>query len=224
LKRVDFFLPGNVAQRAQQQRAVTHLSNHAVGRSQRPEVPRGCTPGVVSNEAADMTEIGDAAGIEDEDAYGAAGGPSDTDACIRWLQRQNDFFKDCRDRIIQSISNDYPFFCTALSNALYRLLPDSKSEIVSHLRKKGLVDGDIARVPHKYWKGHGRFAIDPPMIVLSKMLDVYNFFKYLIEPSSGKRFYTIEADNQWKKALVYLMRGLLSDPPGLIHYSYTFSL
>jgi hypothetical protein len=46
----------------------------------------------------------------------------------------------------------FKYFCTCISEALYQMLPGERERVADHLRKLGLTDEQITRVPRKYWR------------------------------------------------------------------------
>jgi hypothetical protein len=50
----------------------------------------------------------------------------------------------------------FKYFCTAVSEAVFIILPGERERVTAHLKKLGMRDEQIALVPRKYWRQHCR--------------------------------------------------------------------
>ena len=79
-----------------------------------------------------------------------------------------------------------------------------------------------------FWKKHCRTVCPSPEIMLRDVLDVYQSFLYVRDPETATReepagfpFYKRGHEDLLRTQLVYICRGLLSDPPGICLYTST---
>ena len=112
----------------------------------------------------------------------------------------------------------FKYFCVAVSDAVYMVIPESRDEVRDHLRFLGLSDDEIKRVRRKYWRSKARYVIPAPVVLLRRLLDVYHFFRDLVDPSTGRNFFTLDHEKRFKHEMTYVARGDLSDIPGVEMY------
>ena len=80
------------------------------------------------------------------------------------------------------------------------------------------VDALIARVPRSYWKKHCSYTIEAPQQLARDLLNVYIFFKDLIDPETGRPFFTNGHAERCRHELTYVAAGYLSDCPHIQLY------
>lgn len=108
----------------------------------------------------------------------------------------------------------FKYFCVAISDAVYMIIPSSREEVRAHLKFLGLSDEQIKRVARKYWRSRARFVVPDPATLLRRLWDVYDFFYDLQDPTTGRNFFTVDSHKRWKHEMTYVARGDISDIPG----------
>lgn len=112
----------------------------------------------------------------------------------------------------------FKYFCVAVSDAVFMVIPSSRDEVRDHLKFLGLSEDKIRRVRRKYWRSRARYVVPPPPVLLRRLLDVYEFFRDLVDPSTGRNFFTLDHEKRFKHEMTYVARGDLSDIPDMEMY------
>ncbi|CAN0297242.1 unnamed protein product, partial [Ectocarpus sp. 4 AP-2014] len=108
----------------------------------------------------------------------------------------------------------FRYFCVAVSDAMFMVVPSSRDEVIAHLKFLGLSDDDIKRVRRKYWRSKARYVVPPPAELLRRLTDVYDFFRDLDDPLTGRSFFVPDHNKRFRHEMTYVARGDLSDIPG----------
>eukprot|EP00611_Tribonema_gayanum_P023838 TRINITY_DN509_c0_g1_i2.p1 TRINITY_DN509_c0_g1~~TRINITY_DN509_c0_g1_i2.p1 ORF type:complete len:1113 (+),score=278.26 TRINITY_DN509_c0_g1_i2:813-4151(+) len=112
----------------------------------------------------------------------------------------------------------FKYFCTAVSEALFQVLPGERERVSQHLRALGMSDEQIKLVPRKYWRQHCRYVIPSPEVLCPRLHAVYNFFKDLMDPTHSRPFFNSDHAKRFLNQMKYVKAGFLSDPPGVCMY------
>lgn len=112
----------------------------------------------------------------------------------------------------------FKYFCVAVSDAVFMIIPTSREEVRAHLKFLGLSDDQIKRVWRKYWRSRARFVVPAPALLQRRLTDVYDFFCDLVDPSTGRSFFINDHAKRMKHEMTYGARGNLSDIPGVEMY------
>ncbi|CAN0474622.1 unnamed protein product, partial [Laminaria digitata] len=112
----------------------------------------------------------------------------------------------------------FKYFCVAVSDAVFMIIPTSREEVRAHLKFLGLSDDQIKRVRRKYWRSRARFVVPAPALLLIRLTDVYDFFCDLVDPSTGRSFFINDHAKRMRHEMTYVARGDLSDIPGVEMY------
>ncbi|CAN0574669.1 unnamed protein product, partial [Laminaria digitata] len=115
----------------------------------------------------------------------------------------------------------FKYFCVAVSDAIFKIIPSSRRAVVEHLRFLGLDDGEIKRVRRKYWRLKGQYFVPEPDVLVRDLTEVYDFFRDLIDPSSGRLFFNSDHAKRFRNEMIYVRKGLLSEIPGMKMYIKT---
>lgn len=78
----------------------------------------------------------------------------------------------------------FKYFWVAVSDAVYMIIPSSRDEVRSHLKFLGLSEDEIKRVRRKYWRSRARYDVPAPVVLLRRLLDVYEYFRDSVDASS----------------------------------------
>ncbi|CAM9585769.1 unnamed protein product, partial [Ectocarpus fasciculatus] len=108
----------------------------------------------------------------------------------------------------------FKYFCVAISDAVYMIVPSSRDQVHAHLKFLGLSEDEIKRVRRKYWRSKARYVVPPPAELLRRLTDVYDFFCDLVDPSTGRNFFVADHNKRFRHEMTYVVRGDLSDIPG----------
>ncbi|CAN0054719.1 unnamed protein product [Hapterophycus canaliculatus] len=81
------------------------------------------------------------------------------------------------------------FFCVAVSDAIFKIDPQSRQQVNDYLVSLGLTGAEIRRVRRKYWRTMARYFVPGPEVLLRDLTDVYEFFRGLVDPSTGRNFF-----------------------------------
>ena len=123
----------------------------------------------------------------------------------------------------------FKFFCTAVSDAIFKMQDGERARVEAHLRKLFRekprdptdvlrVNTLVLRVKRSYWRSYACFSILGPQVVVRDLLAVYNFFKTLLCPESGRPFFASDHDKRIVLELSYVANGYLSDHPTIALY------
>jgi len=112
----------------------------------------------------------------------------------------------------------FKYFCVAVSEAVFKVDLSSRREVRDHLKYLGLSDDQIKRVRRKYWRRKARYIVPSPEVLVRDLTDVYEFFRPLVDPSTGRKFLILDHAKRFRQEMTYVRRGDLSDPPGMSMY------
>ena len=129
----------------------------------------------------------------------------------------------------------FAYFCTAVSDAMFKMQTGERARVELHLRQvfneipsdpndKLRVTSLITRVKRSYWRSYCRFSIPEPATLVRDLLAVYNFFKDLVCPESGRPFFASDHDKRIVLELSYVAHGYLSDHPTIELYALSRKL
>lgn len=118
-------------------------------------------------------------------------------------------------------SSFFKYFCVAVSDAIFKIIPESRDEVHAHLLFIGMAEEDIKRVSRKYWRTRARYIVLAPAEIARDLTDVYNFFKDLVDASTNRTFFNADHARRFKNEMIYVQKGCLSDIPGLPMYLKT---
>ncbi|CAN0093589.1 unnamed protein product, partial [Laminaria digitata] len=154
----------------------------------------------------------------------AAGGVDDGSACNKhWedVQVKYDVRHWMGNLFLMAVTKDsalFKYFCVAFSDAIFKIVPESREEVLTRLRALGLSPERIKRVPRKYWRSRARYVVGAPEQLVRDLTDVCEFFKDLIDPSTSRSLFNSDHKKRFEHELTYVRRGDLSDPPGVAMY------
>lgn len=120
---------------------------------------------------------------------------------------------------IGKYSSLFRYFCVTVSDAAYKIIPSSRDEVRAHLKFLGLSDTETRRVRRKYWRTKARYWVPGPETLVQGLTDVYDFFKDLVDPTTGRNFFIADHAKRFRHEMSYVRRGDLSDPPGVAMYT-----
>lgn len=112
----------------------------------------------------------------------------------------------------------FKYFCVAVSEAIFKIDVSSRREVRDHLKFLGLNDDQIRRVGRKFWRRKARHTVPGPEVLVRDLTDVYEFFRPLVDPSTGRKFFILDHAKRFRQEMTYVRRGDLSDPPGMSMY------
>lgn len=115
----------------------------------------------------------------------------------------------------------FKYFCVAVSDAVFKIIPSSRRAVQEHLRYLGLTDDEIKRVRRKYWRTKAQYCVPEPETLLRDLTDVYDFFRDMVDPSTGRNFFNADHAKRFRHEMTYVRKGLLSDIPGMKMYIQT---
>jgi hypothetical protein len=107
----------------------------------------------------------------------------------------------------------FKYYCSAISDAVFIMLPGERERVTAHLRKLGMTDEQIKRVPRKYWRRRCRYTVPAPQVLVERITAVYQFFMPLIDPVASKPFFNSDHARRFAVEINYVKKGSLSDPP-----------
>lgn len=112
----------------------------------------------------------------------------------------------------------FKYFCVAVSEAIFKIDLSSRREVREHLKFLGLNDDQIKRVRRKYWRRKARYTVPAPAVLVRDLTEVYEFFRPLVDPSTGRKFFILDHAKRFRQEMTYVRRGDLSDPPDVSMY------
>ena len=112
----------------------------------------------------------------------------------------------------------FKYFCTAISDAIFEVVPESRLAVKDHLKSLGVTDAEILRVRRKYWRSHYQYVVLSPEELQRDVTDVYEFFVDIVDPSTGRNFFNPDHAKRFRTGMSYIRKGYLSDIPGLPMY------
>ena len=120
----------------------------------------------------------------------------------------------------------YKYFCTCTSDAVFKLIPESKADVVAHLRERlkhlnlseKELNDRIKKTPRAYFRARCRYFIPGPDRLILDLTMVYEFFKTMWDPFHTCSFFRGSHAKVFKNQLWYVRKGFLSDPPHLSLY------
>ena len=90
-----------------------------------------------------------------------------------------------------------------------------------HLRRSGMDGARIKRMPRRYWRSKCRCRIPDPHTLGGRLTLVYDFFKDLIDPATGRLFFIGDHSKRFKHEMTYVRRGVLNELPGVdLYFDY----
>ncbi|CAN0324810.1 unnamed protein product, partial [Scytosiphon promiscuus] len=95
----------------------------------------------------------------------------------------------------------FKHFCTAVSDAIFKIIPGSREQVRGHLRNIGLSDTQIKRVRRKYWRTRARFRMPGPETLQRDLMDVYDFFRPIVDPTTGRKFFNSDHAKRFRTGM-----------------------
>jgi hypothetical protein len=112
----------------------------------------------------------------------------------------------------------FKYFCSAVSDAVFKEDPERRKAVIEHLKKMGVDSEKIKRVKRRFFRKKGIYTIPKPRRLYQDLLAVFEFFSLIIDPSTAMPFFHNTARKIFEQQMKYVKAGYLSDPPGMTMY------
>ena len=112
----------------------------------------------------------------------------------------------------------YKYFCTATSDALYKIREGELERLNAHLRRRGMAEDQIKKIPRRYVRRMVRRFIPEPDVLERDLTKVYDFFKGLKDAETGQAFFRAGHKKRFDNEMRYVRKGYLSDHPDVELY------
>ncbi|KAH8078861.1 hypothetical protein JL720_9611 [Aureococcus anophagefferens] len=107
----------------------------------------------------------------------------------------------------------YKYFCTATSDAVYKIKEGELNRLNAHLRRRGMAEDQIKKIPRRYVRRMVRRFIPEPDVLERDLTKVYDFFKGLKDAETGQAFFRAGHKKRFDNEMRYVRKGYLSDHP-----------
>ena len=112
-------------------------------------------------------------------------------------------------------------FAIACSMCLFKPVAEDYGKVISHIKYMcpDITDEQIPqRFQWRYFRRRVRQICPDPMSIMIDLLDVFDVFSMMVDPTTKRRFFLPVWKTILKKQMKYIALGLLSDTPGLPMY------
>lgn len=104
-----------------------------------------------------------------------------------------------------------------MSDAIFIMIPQvilRGTAVREHLLLFGVAEDRLKRASSKYWQSTARLVVSGPQALRERLTSVYDFLKDLIGFLPQRNFISEHA-KRFKVEMSYVLRGNLSDVPGV---------
>lgn len=120
--------------------------------------------------------------------------------------------------VVTTDSALFKCFEVAVSDAIFKIVPETRAGVLAHLRALWLSPEQIKRAPRRYWRKRARYVVLGPAQLVRDLTGKYSIFKDLTDRTRQRESLNADHKRRFEHELTYIRRGDLPDPLSIAMY------